>query len=101
MQPDEDFIVSYGEPSGPEDGPDKRKPLRENTRFRALTFGVMVFAIFWIIGIGIGLHPSRITFVGFLACLIFYSGEYIAWERPHFEKRAKRERKPRHQWRDR
>ena len=101
-QPDEDYIVSYGEPSGPEDGPAKRKRLRENNRFRALTFGVLVFAVLWIIGIAVlNLHPSKLTFTGFLAALIYYSGEYINWERPRFEKRPKRERKPRHQWRER
>src|SRR5580765_4361875 len=101
MTPEEDYIVSYGEPSGPEDGPVKRKPLRENNRFRVLTFVVLILAILWIVGVGVGLHPSRLTFVGFLACLIFYSGEYIAWERPRIPKRPKREPKQHHQWRDR
>jgi hypothetical protein len=101
-EPDEDFITSYGEISGPEDGPVRRKPLRDNDRFRALTFVVLVLAILWIIGVTIfNMHPSKLTFTGFLAALIYYAGEFINWERPRFPQRPKRERRARHQWRDR
>jgi hypothetical protein len=106
MQSDDNDIITfdrpYIKPSGPEDSPSKRQSLRENKRFRALTFGVLVFAILWIIGVTVlNLHPSKLTFTGFLACLIFYSGEFINWERPRLPQRTKRELKVHHQWRDR
>lgn len=80
-----------------------RPPLRNSKSFQLLTFGVLAFSILWLIASSLvpSIHASRLTFTGFLACLIFYSGEYIAWERPRIPKRKPREPKGRHQWRER
>ena len=100
---EDDYIVSYGEPSGPEEGPDKRKLPRAGKGFIIFTYGVMAFAALWIIAtiFAPSIHASKLTFIGFLCCLIFFAGEYIGWERPRLPKRKPRELKAHHQWRER
>jgi hypothetical protein len=90
---------TYGEPDPPKP---PRPPLRENKMFRIMTFGVLVLSILWIIGIdAFKLQPSKLTITGLLLCLMFYSGEYIGWQRPKLSSRPRR-RKGRHSpWIDR
>lgn len=99
QEPAKDFLRPYDEPSGPEEHPGKRP--RAGKWFIAFTYGVIVFAALWIIAtiFAPDIHASKLTFIGFLACLIFFAGEYIGWERPRIPKRkAKHYRDP---WRDR
>lgn len=78
----------YSEPKPP-----RRLLWREGTVFRAITFGVLVFSIVWIIATAItpDIRPSRLTRTIFLILLIFYSGEYINWKRPKLPKRKPRQ----------
>jgi hypothetical protein len=82
--------------------PDHRVPrpsMRESRIARLLTFGTLIFAVAWEAGVTLfHLHPSKLTFTGFLAVLIFYTGEFLDWKRPRL---PKREPKQHHQWRDR
>jgi hypothetical protein len=64
------------------------KPMREMTSMRWLTFGVLIFAAAWEAGVTLlHLHPSRLTFTGLLAVLIFYTGEFLGWKRPRLPNR--------------
>jgi hypothetical protein len=66
-------------------------PFRSNQFAKWLTFGVLVFAAAWEVGITLlHLHPSKLTFTGFLAVLIFYTGEFLDWRPPRPHKRKPR-----------
>jgi hypothetical protein len=74
-----------------------RRSIRDDQFVRWLTFGVGLFAAAWEAGVTVlHLHPSKLTFTGFLAVLIFYTGEFLDWKRPRLPKR-----KPHGDWRDR
>ena len=100
--------ITEPEPTEPEpdelrnNNKEPRTPLHESNTFRAMTFGVLVFAILWAAAtiLAPDIKPSKLTFLGFLACLIFYSGEYISWKRPKLPK-PKHERKRGYEWRTR
>ena len=71
----------------------KSKLPRAGKGFIVFTYGVMAFAGIWIIAtiFAPSIHASRLTFIGFLCCLIFYAGEYTGWERPALPKRKPRQ----------
>ena len=68
------------------------RSMREMTSIRWLTFGVGLFAAAWEAGVMVlHLHPSKLTFTGFLAVLIFYTGEFLDWKRPRLPVRKPRQ----------
>jgi hypothetical protein len=73
------------------------RSMRQITSMRWLTFGVLIFAAAWEAGVTVlHLHPSKLTFTGFLAVLIFYAGEFLDWKRPRLPRRSHEPK-----WRDR
>ena len=76
------------------------RSMREIPSIRWLTFGTLLFAAAWEAGVTLlHLHPSKLTFTGFLAILIFYTAEFLDWKRPRLPKRKPKQFKG--PWRDR
>ena len=100
MNPPEEEIEYLRSTSTPRNIHKKPRPpyIRESKFIRFLTYGVLLFAVAWEAGVVLfHLHPSELTFTGFLAVLIFYTGEFLDWKRPRIPKLRQR-RAP---WRDR
>jgi hypothetical protein len=92
--------VSFDRPTGTIRNVHKKphRSIRDDPFARWLTFGVGLFAAAWEAGVTLlHLHPSKLTFTGFLAVLIFYTGEFLNWKRPRISNPWHR-RAP---WRDR
>jgi hypothetical protein len=92
-----DYIRSRGTSTPRNVHKKPHQSMREIASIRWLTFGVLLFALAWEAGITLlHLHPSKLTFTGFLAVLIFYTGEFLNWKRPRLPRRKRG-----YEWKDR